>query len=82
MKIMPESPATNMEKMEEEIKKLVERNNGRNREYSVEPVAFGLMSLMCFFEWPEEKELEQLEEAIKKIKDVSSMQILDMRRLI
>lgn len=82
MKIMPDSPDANMEKMKEEIKKLVEKRGGRNREYQIEPVAFGLMSVNAFFEWPEEKDLEEIEESIKKIKNVSSLQVLDMRRLI
>lgn len=34
----------------------------------IEPVAFGLMSLTAFFEWPEEKALEELEGHIQKIK--------------
>ena len=82
LKVMPESPETNMEKLQKELKKLVEKNGGKNRNYEIEPVAFGLMSVIAFFEWPEEKELEKFEEAVKKIKEVSSIQILDMRRLI
>lgn len=82
MKVMPTSPDTDMKKLEENIKKLVEKEGGRNRNYAIEPIAFGLMSIIAFFEWPEEKALENLEEQIKAVKDVSSMEILDMRRLI
>lgn len=82
MKIMPDSPDVDMEKMKEEIKKLIEKMGGRSREYSIEPVAFGLNSVNAFFEWPEEKELEELENSIRNMKDISSVQILDMRRLI
>jgi translation elongation factor aEF-1 beta len=82
MKIMPTSPEVDMKKLEGEVKHLVEHSGGRSREYSIEPVAFGLMSLNAFFEWPEEKELEELENEIKTIKTVNSTQIMDMRRLI
>jgi elongation factor 1-beta len=82
LKVMPDSPDTDMEKLKEELKRLIEKNSGKSRSYEIEPVAFGLMSLTAFFEWPEEKELEELEENIKKMKEVSSIQILDMRRLI
>jgi translation elongation factor aEF-1 beta len=82
LKVMPESPATNMERLRDELKKLIEKDGGRNRNYEIEPVAFGLMSVIAFFEWPEEKGLEELENSIKKIKEVSSIEIIDMRRLI
>jgi elongation factor 1-beta len=82
IKIMPDSPEVDMEKLKGTVKALVEKKGGRNREYMIEPVAFGLMSLTAFFEWPEEKALEELEEHIQKIKNVSSTQVLDMRRLI
>ena len=82
MKVMPTSPDVDMEELERNIKKLVEKEGGRNRNYTIEPIAFGLMSVIAFFEWPEEKAFENLEEQIKAVKDVSSMEILDMRRLI
>ncbi|HTY43847.1 MAG TPA: elongation factor 1-beta [Patescibacteria group bacterium] len=82
IKVMPESPEVDMEKLKENVKALVQKKGGRNREYMIEPVAFGLMSLTAFFEWPEEKAMEELEDSIKKIKNVSSTQVLDMRRLI
>ncbi len=81
IKIMPVSPEVNLKEIEKKVKELIEKNNGINRKYEIEPVAFGLRALIAFFEWPEEKELEPLEEKVKKIKDVSSIQIIDMRKI-
>ena len=81
IKIMPSSPKTNLEKIKSEAKKIVESHGGKNREYEEELIAFGLKALIVFFEWPEEKELDKVEDALKKIENVNSIQVVDMRRL-
>ena len=81
IKVMPTSPSVDLMEIELAIKKLVEDFRGHNREYVTEPVAFGLKALIAFFEWPEEKPLEEFEEKIQKIKDVNSIQIIDMRKI-
>lgn len=82
IKVMPDSPDANIKEIEKNIRDFVTKNSGRNREYAIEPIAFGLKAIIAFFEWPEEKPLEQLEESIKAIKNVNSVQIIDMRRLV
>lgn len=79
IKIMPSSPNANLEKIKEEAKKLIE-NKGKNCQFEEEPIAFGLIAIIAFFAWPEEEELEQLEEKLKNIEEVSSIQVIDMRR--
>jgi len=81
IKIMPTSPDVNLEEIEEKSKKIIESNGGINREYSQEPIAFGLKAIIAFFQWPEEKELEKVEEELEKIKNVQSIQIIDMRKI-
>ena len=81
IKIMPTSPDVDLEKIKQEAKNLIEQGNGKNREYEEEPIAFGLKAVIAFFEWPEEKELEEIEEAFKKIENVQSTQIIDMRKI-
>jgi len=81
IKIMPISPSVNLIQIEKKVKTLVEKNKGYNREYLIEPIAFGLNALIAFFEWPEEKALEPFEEKIKAIKDVNSIQVIDMRKI-
>ncbi len=82
IKIMPNSPNTDLEKIKKKAKSIIEEKGGKNREYEEEPVAFGLKAVIAFFEWPEEKELYEVEESLKKIENVSSIQVIDMRRLI
>jgi translation elongation factor aEF-1 beta len=81
IKIMPVSPDTNLEEIKTATKHLVESNGGRNREYIEEPIAFGLKAIIAFFEWPEEKPLEKLEGKLEKIKNVNSIQVIDMRKI-
>lgn len=82
IKIMPTSPEVNLEKIKEEAKTLIEQKDGKNCKFEEEPIAFGLKAIIAFFAWPEEQELEKLEEALKKIKNVNSVQVIDIRRLI
>jgi translation elongation factor aEF-1 beta len=81
IKIMPTSPEANLEKIKQEASSIVEKLGGKNREYSEEPIAFGLKAIIAFFEWPEEKELNKVEEEFKKISEVQSVQIIDMRKI-
>ncbi len=81
IKIMPNSPETNLEEIKILAMKIVEKEGGRNRNYEIIPIAFGLKAVIAFFEWPEEKELEKLEESFKKIKNVQSVQVIDMRKI-
>ena len=80
IKIMPSSPATNTKKIGEKAKELIEFSGGKNCSISEELIAFGLKAVIVFFAWQEEKELEKLEEKLKAIKDVNSVQVIDMRR--
>lgn len=81
MKLMPDSPNANLKAIEEEAKKIVESFGGFNKEYSVEPIAFGLKALIAFFQFPEDDEVEKVENALKKIKNVQSVQLIDMRKI-
>jgi len=80
IKIMPTSPETDLERIKDEAKELVEELGGKNCNFEEEPIAFGLKALIAFFAWPEELELEELENSLKEIEEVSSVQVIDMRR--
>ena len=80
IKLMPIGVETNLKKIEEQAKKDVEAMGGKNPSVTEEPIAFGLKAIILFFAWPEEKELEKLEQKLAKIKDVNSVQVVDMRR--
>lgn len=82
IKIMPSSPEVNLEEIKKEAQKIVEQKEGKNCRFKEEPIAFGLKALILFFDWPEEKELEEVENKLRKIKNVNSAEIVDMRRLL
>ena len=82
IKFMPVSPESDLEKIEKEAKTIIEAEGGKNPGFEKQPIAFGLNALITLFAWPEEKELEELEEKLKKIEDVKSAQVVDIRRAI
>ena len=59
---------------------MIEEKGGKNCKIDQEPIAFGLEALIAFFAWPEELELESLEQEINALEKVSSVQVVDMRR--
>lgn len=80
-KLMPESPSENLKKIEEEAKKIVEKFGGTNKEYVIEPIAFGLKAVIVFFFYPDNKNTETLTEEFQKIKGVGSAELIDMRKI-
>ena len=82
IKIMPDSPETDMALIEKNVKVVLEKNGVKNPVFEIQPIAFGLNALIAMFGWPEEKELEELEEKLKKIAGVSSVHVIDIRRAI
>ena len=82
MKVMPTSPEVNLEKMEEEVKSLIEKAGGKGCNIQEEPIAFGLKAIIAMFAWPEELELDNLEANLQKIEDVNSVQLIDIRRAL
>ena len=82
IKIMPASPNSDLKKIEEATKKTVEKEGGKGCMFVQEPIAFGLKAVIVTFIFPEEKEIDPLEGHLAKIKDVNSVQIIDMRRAL
>lgn len=80
-KLMPESPDVNLDEIQEAAKKIVEDFGGNNKEYSIEPVAFGLKAVIVFFFYPDDKSTDNLEEEFSKIPSVQSAQLIDMRKV-
>lgn len=82
MKIMPESPSTALKEIETKAGTILKSNGGINPQFRQEPIAFGLKSVIASFEWPEEKELEEIEKKIGEIRGVKSAEVSDIRRAI
>ena len=82
-KIMPESIDTDLEKLEEKIKSGIESfDSGVFNEAKEEPIAFGLKALIVTFALSEKIEIDEVENFLKEIEGVSSIELIDYRRAI
>ncbi len=81
---MPTSPDTDLGKIEEESKKLIIDFAGEGEiKAEQEPVAFGLKALKLLFVSDEAKgSTEELENKIKALEGVNSVEVVDVRRAI
>jgi len=80
VKIMPNSPETNLEEIKEKVKTNLEAEGGMNISYEEKPIAFGLKAIFLKMAWPEEKDTEIIESKISQVENVSSVNIEDYRR--
>ena len=80
VKIMPNSPSTDLSQIEKKAKSILEKQGAQNISFSQEPIAFGLKAIMIKFAWPEEKDTSLYEDALAKIPNVSSATTSDYRR--
>lgn len=80
IKILPESPDVDLEKLKQELKVSLNKAGAiKINSIEEEPIAFGLKALIIFFAWPEQKETSEAEDACR-ISGVSSLEIIDYRR--
>jgi elongation factor 1-beta len=83
IKIMPSSPQADLEQIKEKADSEIIKFGGRVGKVEEKPVAFGLKALNIIFVSDESKgSTDKLEENIRKIKDVNSAEITDVRRAI
>lgn len=84
LKIMPESPEIDLAIVEEQAKKLITEFAGETETKSEqEPIAFGLKALKIVFVMDESKgSTDELENKIKEIQGVNSVEVVDVRRAI
>ncbi len=84
LKIMPESPETDLSKIQEQAKKLITEFAGETEiKTEQEPIAFGLKALKILFVMDESKgSTEELETKIKALEGVNSVEVIDVRRAI
>lgn len=82
-KVMPENLETNLDKLKEQIKSKIESfNSGVFNEAKEEPIAFGLKALIITFALSEDEEVDLVENALKEIEGVSSIELIDYRRAV
>ena len=80
IKIMPESPDSNLEEIQEKAKKITEEKGGKNPSLKTEPVAFGLNAIILNFALDESKSIDEIENPLKEIPEVNSAEVIDFRR--
>ena len=84
LKIMPESPDVNLGNIENEAKaKIQDFSQSQEMKTEQEPIAFGLKAINITFVMDESKgSTESLEEQIKTISGVKSVETVDVRRAV
>lgn len=84
LKIMPESPEVDLNSIESEAKtKIIDFSQSKEMKTEQEPIAFGLTALKITFVMDENKgSTDSLEEQIKTISGVNSVETIDVRRAI
>ena len=80
-KIMPSSVEADLDKIKQEANTFLESKNANKIEISEEPVAFGLKALIIFFQFDEDEGTDHLEEPLKNIENVKSLQMIDIRKI-
>jgi len=83
LRIMPESPKTDLGQIKEKSKVKIREFGGEVGKVEEEPIAFGLKAVNIIFIIDEGKgSLDPLEETINKIDGVNSVEVSDVRRAI
>jgi len=83
IKLMPSSPEVDLKKVEEQAVKEINAFGGQIGKIEHEPIAFGLKAIMIsFFSDESKSNLDPLEDSLKKIKDVESVETVEVRRAL
>jgi len=83
LKIMPKNPEINLPSLEEKVKDKIKVFGGEVGKVEQEPIAFGLKALKLIFVMDESLgSTESLEEDIRKLKGIQSVEVTDVRRAI
>jgi translation elongation factor aEF-1 beta len=80
IKIMPDSPKADLNEIQNKAKQIVEEKGGKKPSTKTEPIAFGLNAIIINFAMDESLSVDSIENPLKKIKEVSSAEVIDFRR--
>jgi elongation factor 1-beta len=82
-KIMPEGVDTDFEELKVRVKEAVESfESGVFNDAKEEPIAFGLKALIITIALSEDEESDAVEAALSKVAGVSSVELIDYRRVV
>lgn len=82
IKLMPEDPSVDLNKLKEEAVKAIELSGGKSTGFEEQPIAFGLVAVIASVRLTEDKSGEVLEANLAKIAGVSSVEVIDYRRAV
>ena len=84
IKIMPESPETDLKEIEKSSKEYIKSFTGETEiRVEEENIAFGLIALKITFVMNESKgNIDPLEDQLRNIDGVNSVEVIDVRRTI
>jgi elongation factor 1-beta len=82
IKLMPESPSIDLEKMKADAKNSIESYGGKTTNFEIEDIAFGLKAIIISIRLTEDKSGEVMEANLSKIEGVSSVSVIDYRRAV
>lgn len=83
LKIMPESPSVNLDNLQREALEKIKDSIGETEtKVEREAIGFGLNALKILFVMDENKNVEIVENSVRKIKNVQSAEVIDVRRAI
>lgn len=82
VKIMPESPSTDLDVIESKSKEILEEKGSKSIRFEREPIAFGLTAVIVGFSWDDNDSNDEVLENLQSIENVSSAEVIDYRRAI
>ncbi|MBU2638529.1 MAG: hypothetical protein KJ955_06145 [Nanoarchaeota archaeon] len=82
IKLMMDSPDTNLPEVEEKAKEIIKGIGGEFYKTETEEIAFGLKALKLTFTCDEKLGSDAFEEKLKDIEGVSNAQCVDFRRAL
>ncbi len=86
LRVMPNSPEIDMEELSSKVKeKIAEIVSSKTEDMktSLQDIAFGLKALNVYFVVDESiASLDEVEEKVKELENVSSAEVVDMRRIV
>lgn len=80
IKIMPKSPEVDLEIIQKKAKQITEEKGGQKPTTKTEPIAFGLNAVILNFALNESKSIDDIQDKLREIKEISSAEVIDFRR--
>ena len=83
IKVMPDSPETDLQELTINAKNVIEKHGGEVGKEEIEPVAFGLKAIKLTFIRDEAKGgADAIEAELAELEGVTSAEVIDVRRAI